>query len=85
MLQCDTRIHATTARRESPPLGDEKEFRGSDHFTPLSWIPHKKPALLLTGFRDNFVKIRVDWSQAHQQTAADADAALQAFVPALMR
>lgn len=41
--------------------------------------------LLLTGFRDNFVKIRVDWSQAHQQTAADADAALQAFVPALMR
>lgn len=41
--------------------------------------------LLLTGFRDNFVKIRVDWSQAHQQTSADADAALQAFVPALMR
>ncbi|ODT18453.1 MAG: hypothetical protein ABS35_23640 [Kaistia sp. SCN 65-12] len=41
--------------------------------------------LLLTGFRDNFVKIRVDWSQAHQQTSADADAALQAFVPALMK
>lgn len=41
--------------------------------------------LLLTGFRDHFIKIRVDWSQSHQQTAADADAALQAFVPALMR
>jgi len=41
--------------------------------------------LLLTGFRDHFVKIRIDWSQAHQQTAADADAALQAFIPALMR
>ncbi|TAJ92985.1 MAG: hypothetical protein EPO10_14880 [Reyranella sp.] len=41
--------------------------------------------LLLTGFRDHFVKIRVDWMQSHQQTAADADAALQAFVPALMR
>jgi hypothetical protein len=41
--------------------------------------------LLLTGFRDHFVKIRIDWAQSHQQTAADADAALQAFVPALMR
>ena len=41
--------------------------------------------LLLTGFRDHFVKIRIDWAQSHQQSAADADAALQAFVPALMR
>ena len=41
--------------------------------------------LLLTGFRDHFVKIRVDWSQSQQHNAADADAALQAFVPALMR
>lgn len=41
--------------------------------------------LLLTGFRDYFIKIRIDWSQSHQQTAADADAALQAFVPALLR
>ncbi len=41
--------------------------------------------LLLTGFRDHFVKIRIDWSQSQQQNAADADAALQAFVPALMR
>lgn len=41
--------------------------------------------LMLTGFRDHFVKIRIDWAQSHQQSAADADAALQAFVPALMR
>ena len=41
--------------------------------------------LLLTGFREHFIKIRVDWSQSHQQTAADADASLQSFVPALMR
>ena len=41
--------------------------------------------LLLTGFRDHFIKIRVDWTQSQQQTAGDADAALQAFVPALMR
>lgn len=41
--------------------------------------------VLLTGFRDHFIKIRIDWAQSHQQTAADADAALQAFVPALMR
>ena len=41
--------------------------------------------LLLTGFREHFIKIRIDWTQSQQQTAADADAALQAFVPALMR
>jgi len=40
--------------------------------------------LLLTGYQNNFVKIRIDWSQGHQQTSADAEAALQAFVPALM-
>jgi len=39
--------------------------------------------LLLTGYRDHFIKIRVDWTQSHQQTAADADAALKTFVPAL--
>ncbi len=41
--------------------------------------------LLLTGFREHFIKIRIDWAQSHQQTAADADASLQAFIPALMR
>lgn len=41
--------------------------------------------VLLTGYRDHFVKIRIDWSPSRQQTAADADAALQAFIPALMR
>ena len=39
--------------------------------------------MMMTGFRDNFITIRIDWSQARQQTASDADAALQAFVPAL--
>jgi hypothetical protein len=39
--------------------------------------------MMLTGFRDHFISIRIDWSQARQQTASDADAALQAFVPAL--
>ena len=38
---------------------------------------------MLTGFRDHFISIRIDWSQA-RQTATDADAALQAFVPALL-
>lgn len=41
--------------------------------------------LLLTGYQNHFIKIQIDWSQAHQQTSADADTALQAFVPALMR
>ena len=41
--------------------------------------------MMLTGFRDHFISIRIDWSQARQQTATDADAALQAFVPALLR
>jgi hypothetical protein len=40
--------------------------------------------LMMTGFRDHFISIRIDWSQARQQTATDADAALQAFVPALL-
>ena len=40
--------------------------------------------MMLTGFRDHFISIRIDWSQARQQTATDADAALQAFVPALI-
>jgi hypothetical protein len=39
--------------------------------------------LLMTGYQNNFIKIRVDWSQGHQQTSADAEAALQSFVPAL--
>ena len=40
--------------------------------------------MMLTGFRDYLISIRIDWSQARQQTATDADAALQAFVPALL-
>ncbi len=40
--------------------------------------------MLLTGYRDHFISIRIDWSQARQQTSADAEAALQAFVPALL-
>jgi hypothetical protein len=41
--------------------------------------------MMLTGFRDYFISIRIDWSHARQQTVTDADAALQAFVPALLR
>lgn len=41
--------------------------------------------LLLTGFRDHFIKIRIDWAQSHQQTAAEAETSLQSFIPALMR
>ena len=40
--------------------------------------------LLLTGFRDNFVKIVAEWSHADGSTVADADKALNAFIPALM-
>ena len=39
--------------------------------------------LLLIGYRDYFVKILVQWAQTGGKTAADADQALQAFVPAL--
>jgi hypothetical protein len=41
--------------------------------------------LLLTGFRDYFLKIRADWSQGSGQTQADADRALAAFIPAVIR
>ncbi len=40
--------------------------------------------LLMTGYNENFVKIRANWSQGAGQTSADADKALQAFIPALM-
>jgi hypothetical protein len=40
--------------------------------------------LLLTGFREHYLKIRIDWGQAMQQSSADAEAALQAFIPALL-
>jgi len=40
--------------------------------------------MLMTGYHEHFVSIRIDWSQARAQTVADADAALQAFIPALM-
>jgi hypothetical protein len=39
--------------------------------------------LLLIGYRDYFVKILVQWAQNTAKSAADADQALQAFVPAL--
>ena len=40
--------------------------------------------ILLTGFRDHFMNIRIDWSEGQAADRADADAALQAFVPALL-
>ena len=39
--------------------------------------------LLLTGYRDHFLKIRIDWTSG-AATKADADRALQSFVPALV-
>jgi hypothetical protein len=43
--------------------------------------------LLLTGYQNHFIKIRIDWGQSPilQQTSAEADEALQAFIPALFR
>ncbi|HSI02369.1 MAG TPA: hypothetical protein VLA02_17340 [Reyranella sp.] len=41
--------------------------------------------LLLIGYRENFVKILIQWTQKSGQTAVDADKVLNAFVPALMR
>jgi hypothetical protein len=40
--------------------------------------------LLLTGYREHFVAINVEWGQAMQHSGAYAEAALQAFIPALM-
>jgi hypothetical protein len=40
--------------------------------------------LLLTGYRDYFLKIRIDWFQGSGRTEADADKALQSFIPALV-
>lgn len=40
---------------------------------------------LLTGYRDSFLKINAEWTQADGLTLADADKTLNAFVPALMQ
>jgi hypothetical protein len=40
--------------------------------------------LLLTGYHDHFLRIRIDWSQGIGQTVGDADQALQAFITALV-
>ena len=40
---------------------------------------------LLTGYRDSFLKIIAEWTQAEHTTLADADRALGAFVPALVQ
>ena len=41
--------------------------------------------IMMTGYRDNFLVVQIDWSQARQQTAADAEAALKGFVTALLQ
>ena len=40
---------------------------------------------LLTGYRDSYLKIIAEWTQADSATLADADRALAAFVPALLQ
>jgi hypothetical protein len=40
--------------------------------------------ILFIGYRDHFLKIVINWRQKGNQTAADADKVLNAFVPALM-
>jgi hypothetical protein len=41
--------------------------------------------VLLTGYRDHFLKIKIDWSQGAGQAVADADKTLQGFIAALVR
>jgi hypothetical protein len=40
--------------------------------------------MMMTGYGGMVLEIRAEWSQASQLTQADADKALQAFVPALI-
>jgi hypothetical protein len=40
--------------------------------------------LLMTGYHDNFLKIRIDWAQVLGQTSTDAENALKGFLTALM-
>ncbi len=41
--------------------------------------------MLLTGYNDHFLKIRIEWPQSTGLSAADADKILQPFVAALLR
>jgi hypothetical protein len=40
---------------------------------------------MLTGYRDSYLKIIAEWTQADSATLADADKALAAFIPALLQ
>jgi hypothetical protein len=40
--------------------------------------------MLLIGYREHFVKIVIRWNQTGNQTVAEADKILNAFVPALL-
>jgi hypothetical protein len=52
-------------------------------FSAASGTSRLYSKVLLTGYHDNYVKIAINWSQANGQTIADADKALNEFVPAL--
>lgn len=41
--------------------------------------------LMMTGYRDHFLKVRIDWAQGQNQTSSDAERALRTFIPALFR
>jgi len=53
-------------------------------YSAVSGMNRLYSKLLMTGYHDSFVKIHIDWSQSNGQTIADADKALNEFVPALM-
>ena len=40
---------------------------------------------MLTGYRDSYLKVIAEWTQADHATLSDADKALAAFVPALLQ
>jgi hypothetical protein len=52
-------------------------------FSAVSGASRLFSKMMMTGYHDSFVKIAINWSQANGQTVADADKALNEFVPAL--
>jgi hypothetical protein len=59
-------------------------FRCTVFSSPVASAGRVFGKLLLIGYREHFVKVLITWTQKNNQTAADADKVLNAFVPALM-
>ncbi len=88
--QAEQQIKSVGYTRFERPAVPSSCAYGSVRFRCIVYSAHapegrRYSKLLMTGYHDSFLKIRIDWSQAVGQTEDDADKALQSFISALVR